>query len=118
MYKDIIKQPIDTLKVCVPAVIYVIQNNLLYVAVSNLPAATYMVSYQLKILTTALFTVIILRRRLSLVQWLALIILFGGVALVQLIRLGPQAIIYGEGTELDKQNQQIYEYLMQRDVEM
>lgn len=43
MYKDIIKQPIDTLKVCVPAVIYVIQNNLLYVAVSNLPAATYMV---------------------------------------------------------------------------
>ncbi|EFO19419.1 UDP-galactose transporter [Loa loa] len=84
MYEDIIKQPIDTLKVCVPAVIYVIQNNLLYVAVSNLPAATYMVTYQLKILTTALFTVTILRRRLSLLQWLALVLLFGGIALVQL----------------------------------
>ncbi|EJW87575.1 UDP-galactose transporter [Wuchereria bancrofti] len=84
MYVDIIKQPVDTLKVCVPAVIYVIQNNLLYVAVSNLPAATYMVTYQLKILTTALFTVTILRRRLSLLQWLALVLLFGGIALVQL----------------------------------
>ncbi|KAM3726921.1 UDP-galactose/UDP-N-acetylglucosamine transporter srf-3 [Dirofilaria immitis] len=84
MYEDIIKQPIDTLKVCVPAVIYVIQNNLLYVAVSNLPAATYMVTYQLKILTTAVFTVTILRRRLSLLQWLALVLLFGGIALVQL----------------------------------
>ncbi|CAG9539528.1 unnamed protein product [Cercopithifilaria johnstoni] len=84
MYKDIIKQPIDTLKVCVPAVIYVIQNNLLYIAVSNLPAATYMVTYQLKILTTALFTVTILRRRLSMLQWLALVLLFGGIALVQL----------------------------------
>uniref|UniRef100_A0A915PZT0 Uncharacterized protein n=1 Tax=Setaria digitata TaxID=48799 RepID=A0A915PZT0_9BILA len=84
MYVNIIKQPIDTLKVCVPAVIYVFQNNLLYIAVSNLPAATYMVTYQLKILTTALFTVTILRRRLSLLQWLALVLLFGGIALVQL----------------------------------
>ncbi|VDM36620.1 unnamed protein product [Toxocara canis] len=84
MFKQIIMQPIDTLKVCVPATVYVLQNNLLYVAVSNLPAATYMVTYQLKILTTAMFTVIILRRRLSLLQWIALVLLFAGVALVQL----------------------------------
>ncbi|VDN57091.1 unnamed protein product [Dracunculus medinensis] len=83
MYQQIIGQPVDTLKVCLPAIIYVVQNNLLYVAVSNLPAATYMVIYQLKILTTALFTVLILRRRLSILQWIALIILFSGVALVQ-----------------------------------
>ncbi|VDK41227.1 unnamed protein product [Gongylonema pulchrum] len=81
------RQPIDTLRVCVPAATYVVQNNLLYIAVSNLPATTYMVLYQLKILTAALFTVTILRRRLSLVQWLALVILFGGAALVQLTKL-------------------------------
>ncbi|KHJ91864.1 UDP-galactose transporter [Oesophagostomum dentatum] len=73
----------DALKVLVPAVIYTIQNFLLYVAVENLPAATYMVTYQLKILTTAVFTVLVLGRKLSIQQWISLFFLFGGVAIVQ-----------------------------------
>lgn len=44
LHNTIIKQPIDTLKVCVPSMIYVVQNNLLYVAASHLDAATYQVS--------------------------------------------------------------------------
>lgn len=40
---SIIKQPIDTLKVCVPSLLYIVQNNLLYVSASNLDAATYQV---------------------------------------------------------------------------
>ncbi|CAO4374385.1 unnamed protein product [Caenorhabditis nigoni] len=72
-----------TLKVLVPAAIYTIQNYLLYVAVDNLPAATYMVTYQLKILTTAAFTVLVLHRRLSIQQWIALLVLFAGVVVVQ-----------------------------------
>lgn len=39
----IIKQPIDTLKVSVPSLLYIIQNNLLYISASNLDAATYQV---------------------------------------------------------------------------
>lgn len=42
--KQIINQPIDTLKVCVPSFLYLIQNNLLYVSASHLDAATYQVS--------------------------------------------------------------------------
>lgn len=41
--KSIIKQPLDTLKVCVPSFAYIIQNNLLYVSASHLDAATYQV---------------------------------------------------------------------------
>ncbi|CAJ0936120.1 unnamed protein product, partial [Mesorhabditis belari] len=73
----------DLLKVLVPAAVYTVQNFLLYVAVDNLPAATYMVTYQLKILTTAIFTVAVLKRKLSWQQWLALVVLFGGVVIVQ-----------------------------------
>lgn len=80
----IIKQPIDTLKVSVPSLLYIIQNNLLYISASNLDAATYQVTYQLKILTTAFFAVVILRRSLRNTQWGALILLVIGVVLVQL----------------------------------
>lgn len=40
---NIVRQPIDTLKICVPSLIYVIQNNLLYLSASHLDAATYQV---------------------------------------------------------------------------
>ncbi|GMR48102.1 hypothetical protein PMAYCL1PPCAC_18297 [Pristionchus mayeri] len=79
-----ISQPLDTLKVCVPAMIYVVQNNLFYIAASNLEAATFMIFSQLKIFTTALFSIFILGRSLSGTQWTALLVLFLGVSLVQI----------------------------------
>lgn len=45
LYQTIIKNKIDTLKVCLPSLLYVIQNNLLYVAASHLDAATYQVYF-------------------------------------------------------------------------
>lgn len=43
MYSTVILNIKDTLHVCVPSFLYVIQNNLLYVSASNLDAATYQV---------------------------------------------------------------------------
>lgn len=123
----IIKQPLDTLKVCVPSLVYIIQNNLLYVSASHLDAATYQVykrcdtlnlirntrdlmvcfffrqfqvTYQLKILTTAFFAVLILRKTLRTVQWGALVLLLGGVVLVQLAQSSPGAV--PSGTEQNR----------------
>ena len=80
----LIDQFFDTVKVAVPAFVYVVQNNLLYLAVGNLPAATFQVTYQIKLLTTAIFSVTMLGRRLTLRQWFALFVLFVGVAVVQM----------------------------------
>lgn len=82
--KDILAKPMDTLKVAVPAIMYVIQNNLLFIALSKLDAATYQVTYQLKILTTAFFSVTMLGKSLNPLKWVALLLLTAGVALVQM----------------------------------
>ena len=66
-----------------PALLYLIQNNLLYVAASHLDAATCQVAYQLKLLTTAFFSVTLLHRHISSRRWASLGLLFFGVVLVQ-----------------------------------
>ncbi|KAK5118838.1 hypothetical protein LTR62_000047 [Meristemomyces frigidus] len=74
----------DSWKLAIPAMLYTLQNTLQYVAVSNLDAATFQVTYQLRILTTALFSVALLGRTLSLRKWLSLVLLMTGVAIVQI----------------------------------
>uniref|UniRef100_T1IWB2 Sugar phosphate transporter domain-containing protein n=1 Tax=Strigamia maritima TaxID=126957 RepID=T1IWB2_STRMM len=92
---QIIRQPIDTLKVSVPSLVYTLQNNLLYVAASNLDAATYQVTYQLKILTTAIFSVIMLKKSLGVMQWVALVLLLIGVSMVQLAESNAPSVAGG-----------------------
>lgn len=82
---NIIHNYIDTLKVAVPSFVYYIQNNLLYVGSTHLDAATSQVTYQLKILTTAIFSVFMLNKKLSKVQWASLVALFVGVALIETV---------------------------------
>lgn len=84
IYTSLFGAPVDTLKMLVPATIYAIQNNLLFIALSNLDAAVYQVTYQLKILTTALFSVTMLNRHIIRRQWFSLMLLMFGVTLVQL----------------------------------
>ncbi|KAH7660484.1 SRF-3 protein, partial [Aphelenchoides avenae] len=39
---QVINEPRDTIKVCIPSMLYILQNNLFYVAASHLDAATFM----------------------------------------------------------------------------
>lgn len=83
--RNIIYNHMDTLKVAVPSFLYYIQNNLIYIGSTHLDAATTQVTYQLKILTTAVFSVLMLNKKLSKLQWLSLFILFAGVGLIETI---------------------------------
>ncbi|KAJ3551003.1 hypothetical protein NMY22_g76 [Coprinellus aureogranulatus] len=74
----------DCWKLAIPAILYVIQNNLQYIAASNLPPATFQVAYQMKILTTALFSVVLLGKRLTSTQWFSLGCLALGVGIIQI----------------------------------
>jgi UDP-sugar transporter A1/2/3 len=70
VYREIFST--DSWKLSIPAILYVIQNSLQFVAISNLPVATFQVTYRMKILTTAAFSVVLLRRTLSPTKWVAL----------------------------------------------
>jgi len=81
---NIIQRPFDALKIMVPALLYLVQNSLLYVALSNLTAPIFQVTYQGKLVTTAIVSVIMLNRKYSFHQWICLIVLSIGVAVVVL----------------------------------
>lgn len=72
----------DSWKMAIPAVLYTLQNSLQYIAAGNLDAATFQVTSQLKILTTAIFSVVLLGKMLDTRRWLSLILLMVGVAVV------------------------------------
>ena len=72
----------DSWKMAIPALLYTLQNTLQYVAAGNLDAATFQITNQLKILATAVFSVMLLGRHLSMRQWLSLAMLMVGVAVV------------------------------------
>ena len=73
--------------------ILVIQNNLQYIAAENLDVATFQVTYQIKILTTAGFSVLLLHKSLNLSKWVSLFLLALGIGIVQVQSVG------GMGTE-------------------
>uniref|UniRef100_A0AC35THK1 UDP-galactose transporter n=1 Tax=Rhabditophanes sp. KR3021 TaxID=114890 RepID=A0AC35THK1_9BILA len=74
----------ETLKLAVPSLIYIFQNNVYYISLSNLEPTTFCVCYQMKIFTTAIMLRLLLNKRLSNAQWLALCFLLFGVIEVQL----------------------------------
>lgn len=87
---NIIQQPYDALKILVPALLYLVQNSLLYTALSNLTAPVFQVTYQAKLVTTAIVSVMMLNRKYSFQQWICLVALSLGVAIVVLGETGNE----------------------------
>ncbi|ETL95038.1 hypothetical protein L917_07086 [Phytophthora nicotianae] len=74
-------------KMAVLAFLYALQNMFALVAYDYVDVATYQIVYQLKIITTAMFMIVLLHRRFSAVQWCAMVALMAGVAICSYSRL-------------------------------
>ena len=82
--ENIFDRPCDFFRILIPSLLYLVQNSVLYIAISNLTAPMFQVTYQCKLLTTAIVSVIMLQRRYSTKQWICLTLLGLGVAIVVL----------------------------------
>ena len=69
-------------KMLVPAVIYLVMNILGFLALGHLDASTFSIVAQMKVFTTATFSVLILGRQLHYRKWRALATLTLGVILI------------------------------------
>eukprot|EP01038_Epipyxis_sp_PR26KG_P005281 gene5281-7341_t len=83
-YNEFVLNKWDWVKLMIPSLLYTLQNSLQYYSMSVLSAPVFQVLYQMKIITTAMFSVIILSKRLNSSQWVSIVSLSCGVALVQL----------------------------------
>ncbi|KAL3455196.1 nucleotide-sugar transporter-domain-containing protein [Aspergillus heterothallicus] len=82
----------DSWKLAIPASLYTLANSLQYIALSNLQAATFQVSYQLKIFVSSIFGLILLGRSIPLRKWGLLLVLVVGVGLIQIPNARPDDI--------------------------
>jgi len=73
----------ESIKLFVPALLYLIQNNLLFAAIKNLSVPVYQVLNQGKLFTTAFFSRLLLDKKISYCQYFSLLMLAMGVVIVQ-----------------------------------
>jgi UDP-sugar transporter A1/2/3 len=67
----------DFAKLMVPSILYTLQNSLQYFSMSRLSAPVFQVLYQMKIITTAVFSVTLLARKITGLQWMSVVALTG-----------------------------------------
>lgn len=72
----------DSWKLALPALLYTLGNSLQYVALSNLIPATFQITYQAKLLFTAIFGLVILQKYTPARNWGLLLFLAVGVVLL------------------------------------
>jgi solute carrier family 35 (UDP-sugar transporter), member A1/2/3 len=78
----VVQRPRQALQMIIPAMLYLVQNTLLYVALTNLTAPMFCLTYQGKLVTTAMVSVVMLRRSYSMQQWICIVAISLGVAIV------------------------------------
>jgi drug/metabolite transporter (DMT)-like permease len=80
---EIVDKPMEMVMLSMPSMLYIANNVFMFMAISNLDAATFQLTYQIKILIAAVLSVLFLKRSLHWMQWFSCFTLFMGIALVQ-----------------------------------
>ena len=80
---DMRERTSEWVMLAVPALLYTVQNNMLYVGFANLEAAIGLVTYQSKIFFTGTFSLLLLGKKVSAQQWCAMALLAAGVVCAQ-----------------------------------
>ena len=83
---------IQGLRLMVPAVIYVVQNNLYLYAASELNPAFFQALWQMRILMSATLSWLVLKKRILPIQWLCILGIFAGVMLVKTATTTARAV--------------------------
>ncbi|KAL3906944.1 MAG: hypothetical protein SGPRY_010357 [Prymnesium sp.] len=73
----------ETMQFAVPALCYTLQNHLWYYALSHLDPVVAAVTSQMKVITTAIASVLMLSRRLTRTQWFSIVVLAVGMVVIQ-----------------------------------
>ncbi|KRY85335.1 UDP-galactose/UDP-N-acetylglucosamine transporter srf-3 [Trichinella pseudospiralis] len=97
---------VDTVKVSGLSLLYTVQNNLVFYAAAHLEPSLFQVLLQAKLLFTAIFSVCILKKSLSKVQWIALLLLTAGMAMAQINQ--HQSVHVTQSTKLDHSIQETW----------
>jgi UDP-sugar transporter A1/2/3 len=84
VHQTLLKEPSQLLAVAVPALLYTIQNNVIYASLAHLDAVTFQITYQLKLVASLLATRLLLKKPVAYTKWLAVVLLTLGVVSVQL----------------------------------
>ncbi|KAI2246415.1 UDP-galactose transporter Gms1 [Ophidiomyces ophidiicola] len=82
----------DSWKLALPAALYTVANSLQYLALSNLEAAQFQITYQSQLIVSAIFGVVLMRKNISYGRWIALLLLIVGIAMVQIPPVDPHEL--------------------------
>ena len=80
---EFVQNWLETIKCSIPALLYVVQNNLSYIALTYLDPGTFEVTLQIKLLTTAIVMRLLMGKILKVSQWGAILLLLMGICLAE-----------------------------------
>ncbi|OKL61606.1 hypothetical protein UA08_03770 [Talaromyces atroroseus] len=87
----------DSWKLALPALLYTVANSLQYVALSNLVPATFQITYQAKLLFTAIFGLLMLQKYTPARNWGLLLFLAIGIVLLNAPGHGSGRLVARDG---------------------